>query len=116
VLPGQEITQPKTYRELEYERMIAQSKTFILFTTLSIPGFAEYNDGDKRAKIDYFSATQNGQYVFTIKSVDLMLAGYELRVLTECLVRIKYYDFEGLVTCCRFCSLWTATDKILAPR
>ena len=49
---------------------------------LSVSGNAEYTDGNRRVTEIYFSATQNGQHVFTLKSSELMRAGYDLRVLT----------------------------------
>lgn len=92
---------PKTLRDIEYEKMIARSKSFHPFykVNLSISGNAEYNDSGRRANIHYFSASQNGQHVFTLKTSDLMRAGYDVRVLTECAVRIRYYDYEDFITC-----------------
>lgn len=95
------IAPPKTLRALEYAKMIAQSKTYHPFykMKLSVSGHAEYNDGGRRVTEIYFSATQNGQHVFTLKSSDLMRAGYDIRVLTECAVRIRFYDYQDYITC-----------------
>ncbi len=92
---------PKTLRELEYERMLAKSADYHPFykMQLSISGFAEYMDYDRRTKVHYFSASQNGQHVFTLKTIDFLMAGYEIRILGECAVRIRYYDFEDFLTC-----------------
>ena len=95
------IEKPKTLRELEYEQLIARSKAYHPYykVNLSISGYAEYMDDGRRAKVHWISANQNGQHVFTLKSADLMLAGYEVRVLTECSIRIKYFDYEDFLTC-----------------
>lgn len=97
--PVQEL--PKTLRELEYERMLERSKTYHPFykVSMSISGSAEYNDGGRRTVMHYISASQNGQHVFTLKSSDLMMAGYDIRVLTECAISIKYLDYEDFLTC-----------------
>ena len=99
--PSIPIEKPKTLRELEYENMLAKSKTYHPFykMKLSVSGHAEYTDNHRRVTEIYFSATQNGQHVFTLKSSDLMRAGYDLRVLTTCSVRIRFYDYEDYITC-----------------
>jgi len=91
----------KTYRQMEYEKMVERSKKFHPYykVGLSISGYAEYMDDGRRTKQHYFSATQNGQHVFTLQSSDLMLAGYEIRVLTECSVKITFFDYVDYLTC-----------------
>lgn len=87
----------KTLRELQFEEMHAKSKTYHPFykVQLSISGFSEVNEH----KVFYFSAAQNGQHIFSIKSHDLILAGYDLTVLSECSISIKYLDYEDFLTC-----------------
>jgi len=81
----------------EYERMVEKSKSYHPFykVELSVTGYAE----DYNYKIMYFSAQQNGQHVFSITSHDLTLAGYDLRVLTGCSVKITYHEYEDFITC-----------------
>ena len=88
-------------RQREYEEMVAASKKFHPFykINLTISGFAEYTEAGRRVKTIYFSANQNGQHVFTMNTRDLMLAGYNVRILTECAVQITYYDYKDFVTC-----------------
>jgi zona occludens toxin len=90
-----------TAREQEYSSMLKHSKKYHPFykINLSISGYAEYKENGRSTKVVYFSANQNGQHVFTLKSVDLLLAGYDVRVLTECAVQIKYLDYEDFITC-----------------
>jgi zona occludens toxin len=90
-----------TAREQEYSSMLKESKKYHPFykINLSISGYAEYKENGRNTKVVYFSANQNGQHVFTLKSVDLLLAGYDVRVLTECAVQIKYLDYEDFITC-----------------
>jgi len=87
----------KNKNTLEYEEMIARSAKYHPFykVKLTVSGYAS----DRHFKTVYFSAQQNGQNVFNLDSNDLLLAGYELRVLTACSVRIKYHDFEDFIVC-----------------
>lgn len=86
-----------TVREEEYEQMLAESKAYHPFykVSLHVKGFSE----DVNYKLYYFSASQNGQHVFTISSKDLMLAGYEVRAFSDCAVQIKYHDYKDFLTC-----------------
>lgn len=81
----------------EYKTMVAKSDKYHPFykVQLAVTGYAE----DIGFKVVYFAAHQNGQEIFSITSNDLMLAGYELRVLTPCSVRIKYHNFEDFIVC-----------------
>lgn len=91
----------KTKQQIEYEQMVADSKSFHPFykVKLSISGYAEYIDFNRQVSTHYFSASQNGQHVFGIKTRDLLLAGYDVKVFSECSVRIKYFDFVDYLTC-----------------
>lgn len=95
------LEEPKTVRQMEYEEMVQRSKSFHPYhkVNLSISGYAEFMDDGRRTKVHWLSANQNGQHVFTLKSSDLMLAGYDVRVLTECSIRIRFYDYEDYLTC-----------------
>jgi zona occludens toxin len=89
------IKAPKQFSE--YEDMVEKSKSFHPFykVDLAVSGFAE----DYNFKIVYFSARQNGQHVFTISNKDLALAGYSVKVLGECAVKISYFDYQDFLTC-----------------
>lgn len=89
------------HRQTEYMNLVNQSKKYHPYykVNLSISGYAEYTDLGRRTKTHWLSANQNGQHVFTLKTSDLMLAGYEVRVLTECSIQISYYDFKDFLTC-----------------
>jgi len=47
----------------------------------------------------YFGASANGQKLFNIQLKDLFLAGYDVRVYTDCLVRVKFYSYSEFLTC-----------------
>jgi zona occludens toxin len=93
--------EPKTLRDLEYELMVKKSKTYHPFykMQLTISGNSEYFENDRKVHQIYFSAIQNGQHIFTLKSSELMRAGYDVRILGECAVQIRYYDYQDFVTC-----------------
>jgi len=92
---------PRGRQEMEYEKRIVNSSEFHPFykMQLAVSGFAEYSDNGFQVKVVYFSASQNGQHIFTLKNSDLMLAGYEVQVLGECAVSISYFDYSDYLTC-----------------
>lgn len=47
----------------------------------------------------YFTMSRNGQPLGDIRMRDLLLAGYDVSVLGECLVRLKYGSYDDFVIC-----------------
>ena len=66
---------------------------------LAVSGSSEYTDNGFRVRVVYFSATQNGQHVFTLNDTDLLKAGYDIQILADCAVSISYYDYSDYLTC-----------------
>jgi zona occludens toxin len=64
---------------------------------LHIDGF--YEDTSKNVKNVYFSASSNGQKLFNISMKDLILAGYMVRVLGPCIIKIEYFDYSDFLVC-----------------
>lgn len=93
--------EPKSLRDIEYQMMIKKSKTYHPFykMQLTISGNSEYYDNNRKVHQIYFSAIQNGQHIFTLKSSELMRAGYDVKIYSECAVQIKYYDYQDFITC-----------------
>jgi zona occludens toxin len=91
----------KSLQQVEYEQRVAESKSFHPFykMQLSVSGYSEYTDNGFRVKVVYFSATQNGQHIFTINNADLLMAGYDIQVLGDCAVAISYFDYSDYLTC-----------------
>lgn len=91
----------KSPRIEQYDKMVSESSSFHPFYKLQlhITGSAEYMDGDYSTRTHYFSASQNGQHIFELKSADLMLAGYSVQILSDCIALISYYDYEDFITC-----------------
>lgn len=92
---------PESIREREYIEMVENSKKYHPFykLTLSVSGYYDDVEFGRRVRIVQFSAAQNGQHVFTISNQDLIRAGYDVRILTECAVELKYYNYKQYVTC-----------------
>lgn len=86
-------------RQEEYMKMVEKSKAFHPYYKVNLSISGNYSDPAVNQVSVYFSASQNGQQVFTLELKDLMLAGYEISVLTECAVRIRYFDYEDFITC-----------------
>jgi len=97
--PKPTIKTPADLEEEKHQRIIAMSKERHPFhkVGLSISGFAE----DLNYKIFYFSAQQNGQHIFTLTSKDLLLAGYDLQILGECMVVLEFHKYSEYITCNR---------------
>lgn len=91
----------KSIQQLEYEEMVSKSSDFHPYykMNLSVSGSATYTDSGYLIRVVYISASQNGQHVFTIKNSDLIQAGYQVQVLSECAVYITYYDYKDYLTC-----------------
>jgi zona occludens toxin len=88
-------------RQAEYNKIVANSKNYHPFHKLSLAVSGYYDDLDygQNVRIFQFSAQQNGQHVFTISNHDLARAGYDVKILSECIVEIKYYDYQEFITC-----------------
>ncbi|POB48705.1 zonular occludens toxin domain-containing protein [Vibrio vulnificus] len=73
---------------------------------LHVSGWADAGYFDKQGKYVpdyrvYFTMSRNGQPLGDIKMRDLLLAGYDVSVLGECVVRIQYKatDYDDFVLC-----------------
>jgi zona occludens toxin len=90
-----------TTREKEYKEMVSNSAKYHPFYKLSLSVSGYYDDIEygRHVRIVQFSAAQNGQHVFTISNQDLIRAGYDVKILTDCAIEIKYYDYKEFVTC-----------------
>lgn len=99
--PVEEVNYQKSFQQLEYEKRVSESKSFHPYykIDLAVSGSSEYTDNGFRVKVVYFSATQNGQHVFTITNTDLLMAGYDVQILGDCAVAISYYDYSDYLTC-----------------
>jgi zona occludens toxin len=97
IIPPKELST----REKEYKEMVANSSTYHPFykLTLSVSGHYDDIEYGNHVRIVQFSAAQNGQHVFTISNQDLIRAGYDVKILTDCAIEIKYYDYKEFVTC-----------------
>jgi zona occludens toxin len=95
------VPETKSINQIQYEAMVSRSKNFHPFykMELSISGSAQYTDNGFQVKVVYLSASQNGQHVFTMTQVDLLKAGYEVQILSDCAVGITYYEYTDYLTC-----------------
>jgi zona occludens toxin len=91
----------KSIREKEYERIVSNSAKYHPFYKLSLSVSGYYDDVEygNHVRVVQFSAAQNGQHVFTISNQDLLRAGYDVKILTDCAVEIRYYDYREFITC-----------------
>lgn len=67
---------------------------------LHVDGIAFYTLKGREYKEAYFVASQNGQSVFTIASADLRMAGYDVAIYGDCLVRLTYNKiYDDWIVC-----------------
>ena len=57
---------------------------------LYISGSAEYTDRGREVKQVYFEAYKGQQFFVDLKLTDLVLAGYDVQVISDCFVRLSY--------------------------
>lgn len=68
--------------------------------TLHVDGIAFYTLKGREYKEAYFVASQNGQSVFTVASADLRMAGYDVAIYGDCLVRLTYNKiYDDWIVC-----------------
>lgn len=89
----------KDDNETELDRIKARSKKYHPFNKVQIHIDGNYEDAHTRESIIFFSASRNGQKLFDLKLKDLYLAGYDVQVYSECVIRIKYFEYEDFLTC-----------------
>lgn len=66
---------------------------------LHVSGFADIGTRQHPKRLVYFSASRNGNVLFELQLRDLLLAGYDVSVLGECLVHLNYGSYKDFLTC-----------------
>ncbi|MEN3159614.1 zonular occludens toxin domain-containing protein [Alkalimonas sp. NCh-2] len=62
--------------------------------------YEDYNRRGQRHRTVYFSVSRNGQFLSEITNVDLALAGYNVQVMNDCMVRLRYGErFDTWILC-----------------
>lgn len=88
-------------RQRQYQDIVDKSSDYHPYSkmSLAVSGYSEYTDNGFRIKVIYFSASQNGQHIFTLTNKDLLMSGYQVNALGDCAVSITYYDYSEYLTC-----------------
>lgn len=89
----------KTRNETELEKIKRRSKEYHPFNKVQLHMGGQYHDYGQGDSEVFFSASSNGQRLFSLGLKDLYLAGYEVQVLGDCLVKLTYYDYQEFITC-----------------
>lgn len=66
---------------------------------MHIVGYYQDFYRDRLQKIIWISISRNGQVLAEITHADLALAGYEYTVLNDCMIDVRYGDFQEYVFC-----------------
>lgn len=85
----------------EYQEMINRSNDYHPYykVNLSVSGYSVYTSNGFQVKVIYFSASQNGQHIFTLNNTDLIMSGYDVQVLGDCAVAISFFNYSDYLTC-----------------
>lgn len=89
----------KTRNEEIAEKMRERSKQYHPYHKVQLHVDGHYTDNATGESVVYFSASTNGQRLFDLRLKDFFLAGYTVQVLTECMVKITYFEYEDFLTC-----------------
>ncbi len=87
----------KTQQKAPEQRFKYSPDNFHPFNKLQIHVSGSY--GDLREKVVYFSLSFNGQVINEITSTDLMMSGYTVKVLSDCVVRLEYESWASFAIC-----------------
>lgn len=79
------------------ERFKFSPDSFHPFDKLQIHVAGTYSDLGK--KVVYFALSFNGQVVNEITNTDLMMSGYTVKVLSDCVVRLEYESWASFALC-----------------
>ncbi|MCX2765443.1 zonular occludens toxin domain-containing protein [Pseudoalteromonas sp. B530] len=66
---------------------------------LHVSGYADVGTRKNPVRRVFFDASRNGQTLFKLELKDLLLAGYDVKVLGDCLIHITFSDFEDFLVC-----------------
>lgn len=64
-----------------------------------VGNYSDMNQYGKLTKIIWISLSRNGQVLTEITHADLALAGYQFSVLNDCLIDLKFEDYQTYVFC-----------------
>lgn len=64
-----------------------------------VGNYSDMNQYGKLTKIIWISLSRNGQVLTEITHADLALAGYQFSVLNDCLIDLKFEDYQSYVFC-----------------
>lgn len=66
---------------------------------LHVSGWSSTGTASKPVNKVYFEASRNGQKMFDLELKDLVLAGYQVNVIGECLVYVAFEKYRDYLTC-----------------
>lgn len=88
-----------TKTQLMHLEKLKQSEKYHPFNKVQLHIDGVYWDDNNDARQVFFSASGNGQRLFSLSMKELMLAGYQVNILGDCIVEIVYYDFQNFIVC-----------------
>jgi zona occludens toxin len=77
----------------------ANSEKYHPFHKINLHVDGVYWDSEQDVRNVYFIASNNGQRMFDLTLKELMLSGYTVNVLADCVVELVYYDFKSFILC-----------------
>lgn len=64
-----------------------------------VGNYSDFNRRGNLQKVIWITISRNGQVMTEITHADLALAGYEFRVLNDCLIDLHYGDYQSFIFC-----------------
>lgn len=91
---------PQRSRASEPEQEKPPSHPFSNVQLHVVGHYEDYNRRGQRYRTIFFAVSRNGQFLSEITNVDLALAGYNVQVMNDCMVRLRYGDrFDTWILC-----------------
>ncbi len=78
---------------------IKSSEKYHPFNKVTLHVDGVYWDTEQNVRNVYFIASSNGQRMFDLTLKELMLSGYTVNVLADCVVELVYYDYKNYLLC-----------------
>lgn len=85
--------------KIELNKIKAKSRKYHPFNKVQLHIDGYYSDAASSESRIFFSASSNGQRLFKLELKDFFLAGYDVQVFSDCIVKITYYEFQDFLIC-----------------
>jgi zona occludens toxin len=93
------VTAPMSTSQEIFEEKRNNSEKYHPFRKVQLHVDGIYWDDEQSVRNVYFSASTNGQKMFDVTLKELILSGYTVNVLGDCIVELLYFDYQEFIMC-----------------